>query len=166
MQLQDATVVGCQYCFFFVFFFMGFDCLLMGYDCEDRKVSAQDLRVKLQRKGLQPAAQSGKSSAPNTRDLRERLSGTMTPQPTNADPPKSKVVKPSTKNVDVETPTAQIKRPAEPAHKKSRKVLLYDIIFNCQLNFCLGISLGECNVLFVTYSCTCLCMLLHILLNR
>lgn len=87
----------------------------------NRKVSAQDLRLKLQRKGLQPAAQSGKSSAPNMRDLRERLSGTMTPQPTNADPPKSKVVKPSSKNVGVEAPAVQIKRTADPAPKKSRK---------------------------------------------
>ncbi|XP_027336098.1 ankyrin repeat and SAM domain-containing protein 6-like [Abrus precatorius] len=89
----------------------------------NRKVTAQDLRLKLQRKGLQPATQSGKSSAPNTRDLRERLSGTMTPQPTNSDPPKSKVVvKPSSKNVSVEAPAVQIKRPANSAPKKlSRK---------------------------------------------
>ncbi|TKY68640.1 Phospholipase DDHD2 [Spatholobus suberectus] len=88
----------------------------------NHKVSAQDLRLKLQRKGLQPAAQSGKSSAPNVRDLRERLSGTMTPQPTNADLPKSKVVKPSTKNVGIEAPAVQIKRPADSAPKKlSRK---------------------------------------------
>ncbi|XP_020208229.1 ankyrin repeat and SAM domain-containing protein 6 isoform X1 [Cajanus cajan] len=88
----------------------------------NRKVSAQDLRLKLRRKGLQPAAQSGKSSAPNTWDLRERLSGTMKPQPTNSDPPKSKVVKPSSKNVSVEAPEVQLKRPADPAPKRSRKV--------------------------------------------
>ncbi|KAL2319270.1 hypothetical protein Fmac_028239 [Flemingia macrophylla] len=87
----------------------------------NRKVSAQDLRLKLRRKGLLPAAQSGKSSAPNTRDLRERLLGTMKPQPTNADPPKSKVVKPSSKNVSVEATVVQIKRPAEPTPKRSRK---------------------------------------------
>ncbi|CAJ1949501.1 unnamed protein product [Sphenostylis stenocarpa] len=87
----------------------------------NRKVSAQDLRLKLQRKGLQSASQSGKSYAPNMRDLRERLSGTMTVQPTNADPPKSKVVKPSSKNIGVEVPAVQIKRPADPAPKRSRK---------------------------------------------
>ncbi|RDX99900.1 SEC23-interacting protein, partial [Mucuna pruriens] len=88
----------------------------------NRKVSAQDLRHKLQRKGLQPAAQSGKSSVPKMRDLRERLSGTMTAQPTNADPPKSKVVKSSSKNVSAGAPAVQIKRPADPASKKlSRK---------------------------------------------
>ena len=103
---------------------MGFDCLLMDCDCEDRKVSAQDLRLKLQRKGLQPASQSGKSSAPNVLDLRERLSGTMAPQPTNYDLPKTKVIKPSSKSVGVEAPAVQIKRPADPAPKKSWKVSL------------------------------------------
>ncbi|MCH80101.1 hypothetical protein A2U01_0000863 [Trifolium medium] len=43
----------------------------------NRKVAGQDLRHKLQKKGLQPATRSGKSTAPNIRDLRERLSGTM-----------------------------------------------------------------------------------------
>ncbi|OIW01042.1 hypothetical protein TanjilG_14225 [Lupinus angustifolius] len=90
----------------------------------NRKVTAQDLRLKLQRKGLQPAAQSGKSSAPHMRDLRERLSGTVTQQPKNSDPPKSKVVvKPSSRSVGVEPPTVQTKRPANPAPKKlSQKV--------------------------------------------
>ncbi|KAG5054204.1 hypothetical protein JHK85_006714 [Glycine max] len=87
----------------------------------NRKVSAQDLRLKLQRKGLQPASQSGKSSAPNVLDLRERLSGTMAPQPTNYDLPKTKVIKPSSKSVGVEAPAVQIKRPADPAPKKSWK---------------------------------------------
>lgn len=103
-------------------FFMGFDCLLMA--CEDRKVTAQDLRLKLQKKGLQPATQSGKRSVSNTRDLRERLSGTMTAQPKNSDPPKSKVIaKPSSKSVGVEAPPVQNKKPANPAPKMARKVL-------------------------------------------
>ncbi|KAJ1409559.1 Sterile alpha motif domain [Sesbania bispinosa] len=83
----------------------------------NRKVSAQDLRFKLQKKGLQPAAQTGKSSVPNTRDLREKLSGTMTSQPKNSDPPKSKVVKPSSKSIGAEAPAVQVKRPANPAPK-------------------------------------------------
>ncbi|XP_047161898.1 uncharacterized protein LOC124831853 [Vigna umbellata] len=62
-----------------------------------------------------------KSYAPKMRDLRERLSGTMTVQPTNVDPPKSKTVKPSSKSVGAEAPAAQIKRPADPAPKRSRK---------------------------------------------
>ncbi|CAJ1969187.1 unnamed protein product [Sphenostylis stenocarpa] len=48
--------------------------------------------AQVQKKGLQFASQSGKSNGPNMRDLRERLSGTMT-----------------------------IKRPADAAPKKSRK---------------------------------------------
>lgn len=108
---------------------MGSDCLLMA--CEDRKVTAQDLRHKLQKKGLQPAAPSGKSSVPNMRDLRERLSGTMTAQPKNSDPPKSKVMgKPSNKSVGVEAPAAKIKRSANPAPKTlARKVLLLLFVF-------------------------------------
>lgn len=86
----------------------------------NRKVAGQDLRHKLQKKGLQPATQSGKSSAPNIRDLRERLSGTMNQQPKNTDPPKSKVIaKPSSKSVGAEAPV--VKKPAKPAPKKARK---------------------------------------------
>lgn len=86
----------------------------------NRKVTGQDLRLKLQKKGLQPATRSGKSSTPSTRDLRERLSGTMNTQPKNSDPPKSKVIaKPSSKSVGAEAPA--VKRPANPAPKKARK---------------------------------------------
>ncbi|CAJ1794839.1 unnamed protein product [Sphenostylis stenocarpa] len=89
----------------------------------NRKVTAQDLRLKLQKKGLHPGGQTGKSSVPGERDLRERLSGTMNPQPKNYDPPKPKVVaKPSSKSIDVETPAIHIKRSANPIPKKvSRK---------------------------------------------
>ncbi|KAF7845579.1 ankyrin repeat and SAM domain-containing protein 6-like [Senna tora] len=86
----------------------------------NRQVTAQDLRLKLQKKGLQPASQGGKNSIPGMRDLREKLSGTMTTQPKNSDPPKSKVeaVKPSSKSIIVEAPASQIKRAANPAPKK------------------------------------------------
>ncbi|XP_061363510.1 uncharacterized protein LOC133307103 [Gastrolobium bilobum] len=89
----------------------------------NRKVTAQDLRMKLQKKGFHPGTQTGKSYVSSGRDLRERLSGTMTPQPKNSDPPKSKVaVKPSSKNVSVEAPAVYIKRPANTSPKKfSRK---------------------------------------------
>lgn len=109
---------------------MGFDCVLMT--CEDRKVTAQDLRLKLQKKGLHPGGQTGKSSVPVERDLRERLSGTMTPQPKNYDPPKHKVVaKPSSKSIDVETPAFHTKRSANPTPKKlPLKVLYLTISFN------------------------------------
>ncbi|ESW12642.1 hypothetical protein PHAVU_008G130000 [Phaseolus vulgaris] len=89
----------------------------------NRKVTAQDLRLKLQKKGLHPGGQTGKSSVPRERDLRERLSGTMTPQPKNYDPPKPKVAtKPSGKSIDVETPSVHNKRSANPTPKNvSRK---------------------------------------------
>lgn len=121
----DSVILICKYKLPLLmngnsYFFMGFDCLLMA--CEERKVTGQDLRLKLQRKGLQPATQSGKSSVPNIRDLRERLSGTMNTQPKNSDPPKSKVVvKPSSKSASAEAPA--VKRAANPAPKKARKVL-------------------------------------------
>ncbi|KAL1339312.1 hypothetical protein HN51_027472 [Arachis hypogaea] len=90
-----------------------------GSRITNRKVTSHDLRLKLQKKGLQPATQSGRSSAPNVRDLRERLSGTMTVQPKNIDPPKSKVVaKPSSKSVGVEAPAVQAKRPSNSVPKK------------------------------------------------
>ncbi|XP_028214740.1 uncharacterized protein LOC114396781 isoform X1 [Glycine soja] len=89
----------------------------------NRKVTAQDLRLKLQRKGLHPGGQTGKSSVHGERDLRERLSGTMTQQPKNYDPPKPKVAaKPSSKSIHVETPAVHINRSANPTPKKlSRK---------------------------------------------
>lgn len=81
-----------------------------------RQVGRQDLRLKLQKKGLQPAVQSGKSSVPGTRDLREKLSGTMTQQPKNSDPPK--FVKPSSKSAIVEAPATNTKRATNSAPKK------------------------------------------------
>ncbi|KAK4270205.1 hypothetical protein QN277_023272 [Acacia crassicarpa] len=85
-----------------------------------RQVGGHDLRQKLQKKGLQPASQRGKNSAPGVRDLREKLSGTMTQQPRNSDPPKSKVeaVKPSSKTAIVEAPAPNTKRATNPAPKK------------------------------------------------
>ncbi|CAN1269547.1 SEC23-interacting protein [Linum perenne] len=51
----------------------------------NRRIDAQDLRLKLQKKTAAP--ESGRRGV---RDLREKLSGTMNPQPVNADPPKAK----------------------------------------------------------------------------
>ncbi|KAG5002296.1 hypothetical protein AAZX31_08G340000 [Glycine max] len=85
----------------------------------NRKVTAQDLRLKLQKKGLHPGGQTGKSSVHGERDLRERLSGTMTQQPKNYDPPKPKVAaRAGSKSIDVE-PAVHIKRSA--TKKLSRK---------------------------------------------
>lgn len=81
--------------------------------CEDRKVDARDLRLKLQKKNLQ-------QTASGVRDLREKLSGTMHAQPVNADPPKlkSEAAKPGRKSVAVEAPEPEIKKIASVATKK------------------------------------------------
>lgn len=88
----------------------------------NRKVTAQDLRLKLQKKGLHPGAQPGKSSVPGVRDLREKLSGTITPQPKNYDPPKPiAAVKSGSKSISVEAPAVHSKRSANPTPKKSSR---------------------------------------------
>ncbi|KAJ7950460.1 SAM domain family protein [Quillaja saponaria] len=90
-----------------------------GSKFSNRGVSAQDLRLKLQKRGLQPASQSGKSSS-GVRDLRYKLSGTLTPQPVNADPPKSKEerFKLSSKSVSTNAPAQQTKTVSNPTPKK------------------------------------------------
>ena len=77
--------------------------------CEDHKIDARDLRLKLQRKNLQQV-----SPRSGVRDLREKLSGTMNSRPTNVDPPKPKIVvaKPARKSVAVEAPEPEIKKTA------------------------------------------------------
>ncbi|MBA0704827.1 hypothetical protein Golax_017060 [Gossypium laxum] len=99
-----------------------FDCVLMV--CEDRKVDARDLRLKLQRKSLQNVSQSGRGTLSGVRDLREKLSGTMNAQPINADPPKQKVkvAQPASKSVAVETTEPEPRRAANtPARKKAKQ---------------------------------------------
>ncbi|RZC00281.1 hypothetical protein D0Y65_022576 [Glycine soja] len=116
-MLFSYASISCCSCWMPIVHFMGFDCVLMT--CEDRKVTAQDLRLKLQKKGLHPGGQTGKSSVHGERDLRERLSGTMTQQPKNYDPPKPKVAaRAGSKSIDVE-PAVHIKRSA--TKKLSRK---------------------------------------------
>lgn len=82
--------------------------------CEDHKLDARDLRLKLKRKCLQKGSQSGRGTLSGVRDLREKLSGTMNIQPVNADPPKPKreVAKPGKKGVAVETLEPLAKRAA------------------------------------------------------
>ncbi|GMJ00681.1 INVOLVED IN rRNA PROCESSING 1 [Hibiscus trionum] len=86
----------------------------------NRKVDARDLRLKLQRKSLQQVSQSGKGALSGVRDLRDKLSGTMNPQPVNADPPKLKsdVTKPTRRTVAVETSEPEPKKAATTAAKK------------------------------------------------
>ena len=81
--------------------------------CEDHKIDARDLRLKLQRKSFQQA-----SPHSGVRDLREKLYGTMNSQPVNADLPKIAVAKPSRKGVAVEAPEPEIKKITSVASRK------------------------------------------------
>lgn len=69
------------------------------------KVGAKDLRLKLQKKGMQQVYQGGKESG--VRDLREKLSGTMNPRPTNTNVLKHKPVSEIVKPVQKATPAAE-----------------------------------------------------------
>ncbi|KAG6748915.1 hypothetical protein POTOM_048853 [Populus tomentosa] len=68
-----------------------------GPRVSNRKIDAQDLRLKLQRRSLLQA-----SPGSGVQDLREKLYGTMNSQPMNADLPKIAVAKPSRKSVAVD----------------------------------------------------------------
>lgn len=88
--------------------------------CEDHKVDARDLRLKLQRKSLQQAHVSGKGAFSGARDLREKLSGTMHPQPVNIDPPKQKLeaAKQPRKSVASEVLVPETRKAANPAPRR------------------------------------------------
>ncbi|XP_024026396.1 ankyrin repeat and SAM domain-containing protein 6 [Morus notabilis] len=85
----------------------------------NHKVDARDLRLKLQRKSQQ-ASESGRGSQSGVRDLREKLSGTMHPQPMNYDPPKPtpEASKPARKSVAVQASTLESKKVSNAAAKK------------------------------------------------
>ncbi|KAE8726508.1 Detected protein of confused Function [Hibiscus syriacus] len=89
----------------------------------NHKVDAQDLRSKLQRKNLQIVSQSRRGTLSGVHDLREKLSGTMTTQPINADPQtqKVKVAQPARKSLAVETPEPEPKRAANTTARKKAK---------------------------------------------
>ncbi|CAL1412060.1 unnamed protein product [Linum trigynum] len=76
----------------------------------NRRVDARDLRVKLQKKSQAP--QAGRQGI---LDLREKLSGTMNPQPMNFDPPKSKQAR---RSVAAEAHEPEIKKVSSVATKK------------------------------------------------
>ncbi|AQK43148.1 Sterile alpha motif (SAM) domain-containing protein [Zea mays] len=83
----------------------------------------KDLRLKLQRRSSQQSFTSTRSSG--VRDLREKLSGIMHPQPSNADPkpkpkPVSEVVNISRRQTADEMPARQSKRaPKQTSLKKT-----------------------------------------------
>jgi hypothetical protein len=80
----------------------------------------RDLRLKLQRRISQSGFAGTKRSG--VRDLREKLSGTMHPQPSNADPPKpkpvSEVVKITRRENAVEVPVHQSKKTSKQTSSK------------------------------------------------
>ncbi|KAM0844750.1 hypothetical protein ACQ4PT_056834 [Festuca glaucescens] len=85
-----------------------------------RSADPRDLRFKLQRKNPQQGSAGQKGSG--VRDLREKLSGTMHPQPSNADPrkgkPVSEVVKVTRRENADERPVRQSKKVAKPSSSK------------------------------------------------
>ncbi|CAN1269546.1 SEC23-interacting protein [Linum perenne] len=81
---------------------------------KDRRIDAQDLRLKLQKKTAAP--ESGRRGV---RDLREKLSGTMNPQPVNADPPKAKPA--PRRTVAVEATEPEVKKVTVGARKKAQQ---------------------------------------------
>lgn len=111
--------------------------MLMG--CEDHKVDARDLRLKLQRKSQQ-ASVSGRGSQSGVRDLREKLSGTMHPQPMNYDPPKPKpeASEPARKSVAVQASTLESKKVSNAAAKKKapQKACINSFFIFPSLSFC------------------------------
>ncbi|CAN1131119.1 SEC23-interacting protein [Linum perenne] len=80
----------------------------------NRRIDAQDLRLKLQKKTAAP--ESGRRGV---RDLREKLSGTMNPQPVNADPPKAKPA--PRRTVAVEATEPEVKKVTVGARKKAQQ---------------------------------------------
>ncbi|XP_057985097.1 uncharacterized protein LOC110643673 [Hevea brasiliensis] len=94
----------------------------------NRKVSSQDLRLKLQKKTLPQSSQIGKGSG--MRDLREKLSGTMNSQPVNADPPRRKLeaAKLARRSVAVEASEPEIKKVARVAPRKMSQQKAYTSI--------------------------------------
>lgn len=96
---------------------------------EDRKVGARDLRLKLQKKGLQSAAQSG-TPASNVRDLREKLSGIASAPTVNIGvsklKPASEAPRPTLRSAVVEAPI-ETKSVVNAAHKKNQKKAICSI---------------------------------------
>lgn len=95
--------------------------MLMSW--KDGRIGARDLRFKLQKKSVQKATQSGKGSlSGGTKDLREKLSGTMYSQPVDTALPKPRAITegrpPARKSVVVEAPVTETKKVASTVSKK------------------------------------------------
>lgn len=103
--------------------------------CEDRRVEGRDLRLKLQKKGLQPASQGVKGTFSGVRDLREKLSGVISSQPASNNAAKPKLApeapQPARRSVVVEASMPETKRVVIPAPNKKQKV---SFIFSCSIS--------------------------------
>lgn len=111
----------------------------------NRKFDGRDLRLKLQKKSQQ-VSQSGNGSSSGIRDLREKLSGTMNPQPANIDPPKpkSEAVKLVSANVAVEASEPESRKASNSAlRKKSQQKAVSSVD-----NFLLSLGLEKYLITF------------------
>ncbi|XP_075519603.1 uncharacterized protein LOC142553320 isoform X2 [Primulina tabacum] len=103
-----------------------------GTQVSNLRIGEKDLRLKLQRKNMQRATQSVKGSfAGGTRDLREKLSGTLYSQPVESVPPPmrpkptAEVTKPTRRSVIAEAaPVSEAKKVANPVPKKKAKEMV------------------------------------------
>ncbi|KAL2518935.1 Sterile alpha motif (SAM) domain-containing protein [Abeliophyllum distichum] len=92
----------------------------------NRRIGVKDLRLKLQRKSIEQASQSARGSiSGGTRDLREKLSGSLYSRPVEAKPPQPRskpapeVSKPPTrKSAIAEATVPETKRVAGPVSDK------------------------------------------------
>ncbi|KAL3716181.1 hypothetical protein ACJRO7_007876 [Eucalyptus globulus] len=95
------------------------------HQISNRRVEGRDLRLKLQKKGLQPASQGAKGTFSGVRDLREKLSGVISSQPTSNNTAKPKLApeatKPTRRSV-VEAPMPETKKAVNPVPNKKQKV--------------------------------------------
>uniref|UniRef100_A0A803PG29 GPI transamidase component PIG-T n=1 Tax=Cannabis sativa TaxID=3483 RepID=A0A803PG29_CANSA len=110
----------------------------------NRQIDSRDLRLKLQRKNQQ-ASVSGRGSHSGVRDLREKLSGSMHPQPVNYDPhkPSLEAAKPTRRSVA--NSAAKKKAPQKASTSVDDFLFLYLILF-CQClcaNATLRSAIGE-----------------------
>jgi hypothetical protein len=112
----------------------GFDWVLMAF--EGHNVGARDLRLKLQKKTLHQASQSGSLSG--VRDLREKLSGLINTQPMNIEPskPKLEALRPARKSIVVEAAT-DVKKATNsaPRKKASQKACPFSFYFNLSTHY-------------------------------
>lgn len=123
------------------------------YHCTGRKLGVKDLRLKLQKRSTQETSQSlNRSVSRGTRDLREKLSGTIYSEAGEVDPSKPKrnpapdISKPVRKSVIAEAPVLETKKVASTISKKKSqqkaRIFFYFTFFNniINVNICLPMN--------------------------